>query len=158
MHMCADSPSIPDVQSAVPFFEAGLSLFIHPRSPHVPTVHANYRCFEITTQPTEEEAARARQARKAHPVMVRGQHRLDPVVPPHKRFAGDDVARQRTAETFAFVPSYVSILERRYKAASTEHEKRWQLIRRGQYVEFDLVFDRGTKFGLMPSGARRVSS
>ncbi|TBU43660.1 Coproporphyrinogen III oxidase [Dichomitus squalens] len=146
MHMCADSPSIPDVQSAVPFFEAGLSLFIHPRSPHVPTVHANYRCFEITTQPTEEEAAHGKPGK------------LTPCGEPHKRFAGDDVARQRTAETFAFVPSYVSILERRYKAASTEHEKRWQLIRRGQYVEFDLVFDRGTKFGLMPSGARRVSS
>lgn len=37
----------PEEKGALPFFAAGISLVIHPRNPHAPTVHANYRYFEI---------------------------------------------------------------------------------------------------------------
>lgn len=54
----------------------------------------------------------------------------------------------------AFIPSYLPILERRHNTPYTDEQRRWQLMRRGRYVEFNLVHDRGTKFGLMTPGAR----
>ena len=45
----------------------------------------------------------------------------------------------------AFVPSYLPILERRHREKWGERERRWQQLRRGRYVEFNLVNDRGTK-------------
>lgn len=54
----------------------------------------------------------------------------------------------------AFLPSYLPILERRMNTPSDEQKRLRQLIRRGSYVEFNLVYDRGTKFGLMTPGAR----
>jgi coproporphyrinogen III oxidase len=53
-----------------------------------------------------------------------------------------------------FLNSYVPIMKRRIHTPVTEEERRWQLIRRGRYVEFNLVYDRGTKFGLFTPGAR----
>jgi len=52
----------------------------------------------------------------------------------------------------AFLPSYVPIVERRHNLAYGEAERRFQLYRRGRYVEFNLVFDRGTIFGLQTNG------
>jgi coproporphyrinogen III oxidase len=51
-----------------------------------------------------------------------------------------------------YVDAYAPIVERRKGAAFGERERRFQLLRRGRYVEFNLVFDRGTHFGLQSQG------
>lgn len=52
----------------------------------------------------------------------------------------------------AFVPAYLPIVERRQGYAYGERERDFQAYRRGRYVEFNLVFDRGTLFGLQSGG------
>lgn len=54
----------------------------------------------------------------------------------------------------AFLPSYIPIINRRKGMPFTEAQKQWQQLRRGRYVEFNLVHDRGTAFGLNTPGAR----
>ncbi len=53
---------------------------------------------------------------------------------------------------YAFAPIYTSIVNENRGLPFTAQEKEWQLIRRGRYVEFNLVYDRGTKFGLATGG------
>jgi len=52
----------------------------------------------------------------------------------------------------AFLPAYLPIVERRRGTAWGERERAFQLYRRGRYVEFNLLYDRGTKFGLQSGG------
>ncbi|ACG73092.1 Coproporphyrinogen oxidase [Anaeromyxobacter sp. K] len=69
--------------------------------------------------------------------------------------AGDDLERELAFAGEmgrAFLRAYLPILERRRAAPFGEAERRWQEIRRGRYVEFNLVWDRGTVFGLETSG------
>ncbi|TFY62626.1 hypothetical protein EVJ58_g3739 [Rhodofomes roseus] len=218
--MRADHGSLKDLdvdeKGALPFFAAGISLVIHPRNPHAPTVHANYRYFEIADKGTvlawwfgggsdltpsylyESDAAHfhttLRDAAASHgaalyPVLKkwcdeyfyiphRGEARGiggiffdDLCDEDHKTFSAfgevggesADKGRPRSAEAIlkmvkdlgnAFVPSYVPILKQRSSTPYTEAERRWQLLRRGRYVEFNLVYDRGTRFGLLTPGAR----
>ena len=56
----------------------------------------------------------------------------------------------------AFLPAYRPILERRLATPYGEAERAWQALRRGRYVEFNLVFDRGTLFGLAVRGSHRI--
>lgn len=51
-----------------------------------------------------------------------------------------------------FVPVYTALIRKNSQMQFTEQEKQWQLIRRGRYVEFNLVYDKGTKFGLDTDG------
>lgn len=53
-------------------------------------------------------------------------------------------------ETFA--PTYTQLMKKNQNIPFSEEEKEWQLIRRGRYVEFNLAWDRGTKFGLETGG------
>jgi coproporphyrinogen III oxidase len=72
----------------------------------------------------------------------------------------DDWNRGGFAQSFAlqqsvgdhFLPAYVPIVERCMNTPYGEQERSWQLYRRGRYVEFNLVWDRGTLFGLQSNG------
>jgi len=72
----------------------------------------------------------------------------------------DDIDNAPREECFAFVSdcaesfldSYLPILEKRKDIEYDENQKLWQQIRRGRYVEFNLVYDRGTTFGLTTNG------
>jgi coproporphyrinogen III oxidase len=72
----------------------------------------------------------------------------------------DDLADQSFDHCFAlmrsvgehFLPAYLPILQRRKQSAYGERERTFQAYRRGRYVEFNLVYDRGTLFGLQSGG------
>lgn len=55
-----------------------------------------------------------------------------------------------------FAPTYTKLMNKNKSLAFTESNKQWQLLRRGRYVEFNLIYDAGTKFGLESNG--RVES
>jgi len=52
----------------------------------------------------------------------------------------------------SFVPIYKEVVQRNRSKTFTETNKKWQLMRRGYYTEFNLVYDRGTHFGLKSNG------
>ncbi|MFB0769114.1 oxygen-dependent coproporphyrinogen oxidase [Aeromonas salmonicida] len=72
----------------------------------------------------------------------------------------DDLNRWPFADCFAFMQAvgrgyldaYLPIIERRKAQPYGEREREFQLYRRGRYVEFNLVYDRGTLFGLQTGG------
>ncbi|USD37586.1 MULTISPECIES: oxygen-dependent coproporphyrinogen oxidase [Ferrimonas] len=72
----------------------------------------------------------------------------------------DDLNQPGFEDSFAFmravgegfIPAYVPIVERRKATPYTEAQRQFQLYRRGRYVEFNLVYDRGTLFGLQSGG------
>ncbi|WP_221033099.1 oxygen-dependent coproporphyrinogen oxidase [Actomonas aquatica] len=72
----------------------------------------------------------------------------------------DDFNELGFARSFAFMrsvgdhylPAYQPLVARRKATAYTDRERDWQLYRRGRYVEFNLVWDRGTHFGLQSGG------
>ncbi|MFN7130591.1 MAG: oxygen-dependent coproporphyrinogen oxidase [Myxococcales bacterium] len=68
--------------------------------------------------------------------------------------SGDRAALEAFAQDAwrAFLPAYLPLVERRKDAPFGERERTFQLLRRGRYVEFNLVYDRGTVFGLKTGG------
>jgi coproporphyrinogen III oxidase len=178
------------------FYACGLSLVIHPKNPMVPTVHANWRYFEmydaageIVTQwfgggqdltpyyLFDEDAVHFHSICKkacdkhgaefypkykkkcdeyfwnAHRGEARGIGGLffDYLKP----------TEERTLEEWydfvseignSFLESYVPIVEKRKALSFTVEQRNWQEVRRGRYVEFNLVHDRGTLFGLKTNG------
>lgn len=178
---------------AKPFFATGLSLVLHPRSPYVPTVHANFRYFALGDDlmaPDDEWFGGGADLTPYYPRLedVQHFHRVwKRVCDRHEEVADYEAFKQECDEYFfldhrneargvggifydylrgdpegtfffsreagrAFLESYLPIVERRRKEEWGEQERRFQLLRRGRYVEFNLVYDRGTKFGLETDG------
>ena len=53
-----------------------------------------------------------------------------------------------------WLPSWLPIIERQRDTESTDKQRQWQLLRRGRYLEFNLLYDRGVKFGLANANPR----
>jgi coproporphyrinogen III oxidase len=179
------------------WFAGGLSLVMHPRNPFVPTVHANWRYFELYDESGEitdrwfgggtdltpyylfEE-----DARHFHNTL---KQTIDPfgkeLYPKYKKECdryfsnhhrshemrgiggifydylrpSDQVEEEKLfafqeANGNAFLNAYLPIVEKRMGMPFGENETKWQEIRRGRYVEFNLIHDRGTLFGLKTNG------
>jgi coproporphyrinogen III oxidase len=180
---------------SIPFFAAGVSSVIHPRNPNVPTIHFNYRYFEVEGAEKGEEGwwfgggtdltpyilyeddvvhfhQTLKQACDKHEPTYYSKFKKwcdDYFVIKHRgecRGVGgiffDDLDRPHREAAFSFVkscarsviPSYVPIAKKRLDSGYSYSDRQFQLLRRGRYVEFNLVYDRGTKFGLMTPGAR----
>ena len=179
-----------------PFFAAGISLVFHPHNPFVPTVHMNYRYFEVIVGQESQEAVwwfgggsdltpsyiEPEDILHFHSTLKEACDAHHPsFYPRFKKWCDDyfcithrgerrgvggiffddlDELGQEGGFQFirscgkAFLPSYVPLVKLRHLTAYDEEQKRWQQIRRGRYVEFNLVYDRGTKFGLATPGAR----
>jgi len=179
------------------FRATGVSLVIHPRSPMIPTVHANFRFLEkgdaawfgggadLTPSYLWREDAVHFHATLAAPC---DRHAPIGDYPRFKAWCDDYFMIRHRGETrgvggiffdylghapgmagaqeadleavyafvgdagAAFAPAYVPIVERRRDEPYGEAERQWQLLRRGRYVEFNLVYDRGTVFGLKTGG------
>jgi len=173
-----------------PWEAMGVSLVLHPRNPHAPTVHLNVRFFiadgdapvwwfgggmDLTPYYGYVEDARhfhgacrdalAPFGDDLHPRFKRQcadyfflKHRAE------ARGVGgifyDDLAEGGFDRCFAltrsvgdhFLPAYAPILARRKDTPFGERERDFQAYRRGRYVEFNLVYDRGTLFGLQSGG------
>jgi coproporphyrinogen III oxidase len=158
----------------------GVSLVLHPRNPYCPTVHMNVRFFsagetwwfgggmDLTPYYGFEEDARHFHAtcRKAVGDRYAGfkkwcdqyfhlKHRNEP-----RGIGGiffDDLGDDSAFEVARsvgdhFLAAYLPILERRKDLPYGDRERAFQAYRRGRYVEFNLVYDRGTLFGLQSGG------
>lgn len=172
--------------SGLEFFATGISLVLHPASPRVPTVHANFRYLErgghgwfgggadLTPYGLEEEDARHFHRTwkdvcdRHHPdYYPRFKKECDEYF--HLKHRGeargvgglffdyldeepDKIFEFWTEAGARFLDSYLPIVERRRSEPFTERERNFQLWRRGRYVEFNLVYDRGTVFGLRTGG------
>lgn len=178
--------------AGAPFEALGVSLVMHPRNPHVPTVHMNVRMFaafpegreavswfgggmDLTPYYGVEDDARHfhRTCRDAlapfgddkYPRFKQWcdeyfflKHRNEP------RGVGGVFFDDFTEGTFeqgfgmiravgdAFLDAYLPIVRRRRDTPYGERERDFQAYRRGRYVEFNLVWDRGTLFGLQSGG------
>lgn len=180
----------------VDFYACGLSLVLHPKNPMVPTVHANWRYFEMYDGEGnvvdqwfgggqdmtpyylfEEDAAHfhavCKKACDKHHSRFYPEYKkkCDEYFWNHHRGEARgigglffDYCREKGDFSMAdwynfvtevgdsFLEAYLPIVERRKELPYTEQHLDWQQIRRGRYVEFNLVHDKGTLFGLKTGG------
>lgn len=178
------------------FFACGLSLVLHPKNPMVPTVHANWRYFEMYDkegnivdqwfgggQDLTPYYLFDEDAKHFHLICKNACDKHDPTFYPaykercdqyfwnsHRNEARgvgglfydylkttdqmsmEDWYNFETEVGDSFLEAYVPIVERRKDLPYTQEQRNWQEVRRGRYVEFNLVHDKGTLFGLKTNG------
>ena len=178
------------------FFACGLSLVLHPKNPMVPTVHANWRYFEMYDavgnivdqwfgggQDLTPYYLFDEDAKHFHQVCKTACDKHNAEFYPkyksrcdeyfynaHRNEArgigglffdyckANEVIQMQDWYNFvteigdSFLDAYLPIIERRKDLDYTEAQRNWQEIRRGRYVEFNLVHDKGTLFGLKTNG------
>jgi coproporphyrinogen III oxidase len=178
------------------FFACGLSLVLHPKNPMVPTVHANWRYFEMYDKSGklvnswfgggqdltpyylfDEDAKHFHGVCKLacdthHPDFYRkykkqcddyfwNAHRNEARGIGGLFFDRCSQTEEMSMEQWyyfvtevgnSFLNSYVPIVEKRKNLSYTEAQRNWQELRRGRYVEFNLIHDKGTLFGLKTNG------
>jgi len=178
------------------FFACGLSLVLHPKSPMVPTVHANWRYFEMYNEQGdivdswfgggqdltpyylfENDAKHFHKTCKtvcdkhSEAFYPKYKARCDEYFYNSHRNEGRGIGGLffdycKASETMnmenwynfvtevgdSFLEAYIPIVEKRKDLDYTEAHRNWQEIRRGRYVEFNLVHDKGTLFGLKTNG------
>ena len=178
------------------FFACGLSLVIHPKNPMVPTVHANWRYFEMYDkggklvdqwfgggQDLTPCYLFDEDAKHFHSVCKKACDKHNSEFYRTYKSNCDDyfwnthrneargvggifydyckVSENMTLEDWyqfettignSFLEAYVPIVEKRKNMPYTKEQSDWQEIRRGRYVEFNLVHDKGTRFGLTTNG------
>lgn len=178
------------------FFACGISLVIHPKNPMVPTVHANFRYFELYDEHKniidqwfgggldltpyylfEEDAKHFHKVCKK----VCDRHdadfyktykeKCDAYFWNHHREEARgigglffDYCRPNNTHSLekwyafvtemgnAFLFAYLPIVQKRKALSFSKTHRQWQELRRGRYVEFNLVHDKGTLFGLKTKG------
>ena len=172
------------------FRATGVSLVMHPRSPLVPTTHANFRMLEkgdkcwfgggadltpyYLFRDDAEHFHRALKTACDKHAPIGDYERFkkwcdEYFYLPHRNetrgvggifFDYLDGSDSELENVFAFVrdagraflSGYLPIVQRRRGLSYGDRERHWQLIRRGRYVEFNLLHDRGTVFGLKTKG------
>ena len=86
--------------------------------------------------------------------LMDGTNQANQVLVSSKQHNKESLFRAVRAMGDAFIPAYLPLVHKHKNDPFNEDNLEWQRLRRGRYVEFNLVYDRGTKFGLMTPGAR----
>jgi coproporphyrinogen III oxidase len=177
---------IPGAEQDPRFWASGISVVIHPYSPHIPIIHMNTRmivtqkqwvgggidltpCLPIDKDTTDFHAALKKTCDMFdltyYPTFKKGAD--DYFYLPHRQeprgvggifydylnsgdWEKDFSFTQAVGRTLAMI--YPELVSRHLKTPWTEADRKAQLKKRGRYVEFNLLYDRGTLFGLKTGG------
>lgn len=178
------------------FYACGISLVLHPFSPKIPTVHANWRYFEMYDNNNElktswfgggsdltpyyldkEDAKHFHlvnkkacdlhdlsyypKFKKACDEYFYNSHRQESrgiggiffdYLKENEKHSMQDHLNFSISSSNSFLEAYLPIVLKHKKESFNQDEKIWQEIRRGRYVEFNLLHDRGTHFGIKTNG------